>query len=188
MSLGRAMAGGTGKAGRRKHDFYPTTDAPMVRALLPHLQGIFPTQIWEPACGQGHMVEELRKVDYTVTCSDIVDRGYGGTIVEDFLTTSRARAPAIITNPPFSLADAFIEHALCVLGIEHLALILPMNFYTAKKRVQAFETFKPSLVMPMTWRLDTTGQGAPTMNLQWVVWSSNLLPVQGFLPLANPGE
>ena len=71
--------GGNSSTGRKASDFYPTPPEATV-ALLKFLS--LPTQahIWEPACGEGHMVDVMEAMGYTVTGTDI-QRGY------DFLTS-----------------------------------------------------------------------------------------------------
>lgn len=95
---------------RVEHDFYPTPPE-ATRALLAH--EIFHGDIWEPACGQGHISKVLTDAGYSVLSTDLIDRGYGEGGI-NFPKETRARAKNIITNPPYGrgLADDFIEHAL----------------------------------------------------------------------------
>ena len=47
--------------------------------------------------------------------NDIIDYGRGQDSVQDFLDFSPARPPeidAIVTNPPYRLAQQFVRHAL----------------------------------------------------------------------------
>lgn len=53
---------------RARLDFYPTHPA-AARALLAHVQ--FHDTIWEPACGDGAIVKELRAAKYIVIPTDI---------------------------------------------------------------------------------------------------------------------
>lgn len=90
-----------------------------------------------------------------------------------------------MTNPPFSLSDEFLVHALVVLGIEHIAMLLPNGIYHAQNRVKLFEAHKPALILPCTWRIDVSGQGAPTMNVAWYIFTSLLPPIRGYYPLVS---
>ena len=67
---------------RETNDFY-ATDPKAVEMLLKLEK--FNKTIWEPACGKGHVCEVLKKYGYNVIASDIVDRGYPGTLSIDFL-------------------------------------------------------------------------------------------------------
>lgn len=82
--------------------------------------------IWEPAAGNGNLSNYLREHGYNVIASDLKYRGCtDGSIVDglDFLTTypynkfkgAAAHPYVILTNPPYSLATEFVEHALNIL-------------------------------------------------------------------------
>ena len=93
----------------RRDDFYETPEC-ATRALL-RCEPL--TNVWEPACGKGAISQVLAEAGVTVFSSDLVDRGYsfGGV---DFLLERQAPAGvlAVVTNPPFKLADQFIRHGL----------------------------------------------------------------------------
>lgn len=68
----------------------------------------------EPAANRGHMVKPLREYFADVLASDVFDYGYGFP-VEDYLfgpASMLAETDWTITNPPFRLAQQFIERAL----------------------------------------------------------------------------
>jgi hypothetical protein len=97
----------------RKNDLYETPPC-ATRALIPFLDK--DQVIWEPACGPGAIVRELRDAGFVVHATDLVDYGlegaWGGV---DFLMERpdrRRRWEVIVTNPPFKLADQFTRHAL----------------------------------------------------------------------------
>lgn len=183
-NIGAAMAGG--KAGKKEKgdEFFPTAEG-TTRALVPVLREIgWPNDVWECACGEGHISKQLIASGFNVASTNLTNRGYG-LVGADFLKQQKAAAPSIITNPPFSLSDEFLVHALVILGIEHVAMLLPSGIYHAKDRVQLFHMHTPSLILPMTWRLDVTGEGRPTMNCSWYIWTSLLPPVRGFRPLTS---
>ncbi len=184
-NIGASMAGGGGKKkADNPHEYYPTPEG-TTRALIPVLREIgWPDHIWEIACGEGHCSKQLEAGGFNVFSSDLVNRGYGRPGV-NFLSQTKALAPSIITNPPFSLADEMLVHALVMLGIEHVAFLLPSGYVHAKSRVRLYAAHKPSLILPLTWRLDVTGAGAPTMNCSWYIWTSLLPPVRGFEPLVS---
>lgn len=162
------MAGGNPRLGRQQDDFYPTP-----RDVTEGLLAVWRPEsavVWEPACGINAMVYPLEAAGYRVIATDLVDRGYGETPV-DFLTTTERRADCIVTNPPFELAVPFIEHAFA-LGVTELALVLKSTFWQAKKRYPLWQKHPPSLVLPLLWRADFMGLGAPTMDCSWFVWEA----------------
>lgn len=95
----------------RKNDLYETPPC-ATRALIPFLgRG---DAIWEPACGPGAIVRELRKAGFRVKATDLVDYGLEGAEAgRDFLMErDGGGVDVIVTNPPFKLADEFTRHAL----------------------------------------------------------------------------
>lgn len=102
----------------RKDDLYETPSI-CVRAAL--AAGIFPRPesgvVWEPCSGRGAISRELKAAGYSVVSQDLVSYdGADDDIVSgiDFLMETKAPngVSAIITNPPFKLADEFIRHGL----------------------------------------------------------------------------
>lgn len=103
------IVGGNSAYGRSQSDFYPPPPDVTV-ALMRFLNLPRTTSVWEPATGEGDMAGVLQTYFETVYATDILD----GT---DFLKSSIDAADWIITNPPFSLAEAFIRRA-AELGVE----------------------------------------------------------------------
>lgn len=165
---------------RREHDFYPTPPvAPL--ALLPFISR-WPRPVWNPCCGTGAISKILESCGYAVHSADLVDRGYGS--VQDFFSVKSPVHNSIITNPPFSLAGEFIRHAYEI-GVRQMALLLKSNFFSSKKSLAVFETWRPSIIAPLTWRLDFTGAGAPHTDCMWVIWEG-LVFITSFEPLRKP--
>lgn len=72
------IIGGNATYKRASSDFYPTP--PDVTFVLMKVLGLLEgTKIWEPACGENHMVYVMKKMGYQVIGTDI-QYGY------DFLT------------------------------------------------------------------------------------------------------
>ena len=96
----------------RKNDLYETPPA-AVRALLA-VEPV-PLTVWEPACGPGAIVRELRDSGRAVIATDLVEYGCPDSKGRvDFLMERQAPegVPAIVTNPPFKNADDFAAHAI----------------------------------------------------------------------------
>ena len=135
-----AAHNGKGKSDRQEDDFYATDpkalevliNTPVVdykqitqRSLL-NCKGDCGFFIWECAAGNGNLSNWLKQNGYNVIASDLKYRGCtDGSIIDglDFLTTypynkfkgAAAHPYVILTNPPYSLATEFIEHALNIL-------------------------------------------------------------------------
>ena len=119
---------------RKKSDFYQTPYS-MTRQFLSarFSRGKINSMVLEPACGQGDIVQVLREWFSAVESYDLED----GT---DFLTWG-GTAPYVVTNPPFNLANQFIEKCLQAAKIG-FGLLMPLNYLQGKARYDQF--FKSS--------------------------------------------
>jgi len=182
MTASRMTGGNPGKK-RSVADFYPTPPD-VTQALMNAIHIPLCSKVWEPACGEGHMVRVLRDNGLDVTATDIMT----GT---DFLAAQKPMGTEwIITNPPFSLAEEFIRK--CLQHKVPFALLLKSQFWHAKKRYDLFLEHKPAYVMPLTWRPDFCfmerkegERAAPLMDVCWCVWSGAPLFTQ-YQPLRRP--
>ena len=97
-----------------------------------------PQFIWEPACGRGAIVNVLRAAGHDVVATDLVN--YGAPITPpgyfgiDFLMERKAPegTEAIVTNPPFKLADEFVAHALDL--CPRVIMLLRLAFLESERR------------------------------------------------------
>lgn len=128
------LVGHNAAGNREKDDFYATPPA-STEALL--RAESFDGDIWEPACGDGAISKVLEARGHRVASTDLVDRGYGESRV-DFLMEHKTRAPNIITNPPFKLANEFCRHALG-LTTGKVALLLKVGFLEGKGRCDLYD-------------------------------------------------
>lgn len=78
------------------------TPAHAIEPLLPFLKKEW--LIWECACGKGNLVDALNKRGRLAIGTDIMDG-------HDFLTWRPDKFDCIVTNPPFSLKDEFLNRA-----------------------------------------------------------------------------
>lgn len=133
---------GTGAAVDRPELDYYATDPKATRLLLELEQ--FSHNVLEPCCGGGHMAEVLKEHGYSVTASDIVNRGYGE--IKDFFSIDRWDGD-IVTNPPYKNVLAYTEHALDIIPEGNkLALFLRLQFLESKSRGKFFKDNPPSKV------------------------------------------
>ena len=156
----------------RGHDLYETPPV-AVRALLD--AEWLPNRIWEPACGPGVIVRELRATGRAVLASDIVDYGCPGQTVEDFLTIGAPEADCIVTNPPFKDAAAFVAHALEL--CPRVIMLLRLAFLESERRRSILENGTLARVhvfrnrLPMMHRDGWTGpKTSSTTAFAWFVW------------------
>jgi hypothetical protein len=116
---------------------------------------------WEPCCNRGFMVKPLRESFASVRASDVLaypDHVLGGDPeLIDFATTGRSE-PAVdfvIANPPFRLAEAFIETAIGVSRVG-CAMLVRTSFVEGRDRylgLFAPERTPPDFVLVFTQRV-----------------------------------
>jgi hypothetical protein len=190
-SLGQMMVGARSrKRERREHDFYPTTEweptAALVEAEASALDGL---RIWEPACGAGDMARELLargvRLDWS---TDLVDRGFGEGGVDFLAAPAPEGCDGIISNPPFNIADRFIERAIGDHGFTYVALLLKATYWNAGRRIGLHRRFPPTAYLPLGFRVDFTGEGQPPMDLFWFIWDARAAGTVRFQPLPKPAR
>jgi len=160
---------------RPEDDNYPTPDW-AVGALVPMLPPqVIESEVWEPACGQGHLADSLKARGFDVTSSTLVDYGYGAAGV-DFLKVPTLKAPTIITNPPYKHAEAFVRHALD-LKPKVVAMLLRAQFLGGAKRSRWMRTTPLKRVVYLTSRVTMyphgvrpEGGGTATHDSIWLIW------------------
>ena len=159
----------------RGHDLYETPPV-AVRALVE--AEWLPNRIWEPACGPGAIVRELRATGRTVMASDLVDYGCQGQSVQDFLSTGSPQADCIVTNPPFKDAGAFVAHALTL--CPRVIMLLRLAFLESERRRTILENGTLARVhvfrnrLPMMHRDGWTGpKTTSTTAFAWFVWDAS---------------
>lgn len=159
---------------REKNDYY-ATDPKAIDMLLEH--ETFSEFVWECACGEGHMSDALKQGGYSVYSTDLVDRGYEGTIIKDFLKYASGNSMDIITNPPYKYAKEFVEHALdiSIYGVK-VAMFLKLTFLEGKARKKLFEKYPPKTVYVFSNRIKCAKNGnfaetgSSAVAYAWFVW------------------
>ncbi len=150
-------------------DFFRTPRA-LTEELLRHAK--FEGVIWEPACGDGAISEVLKEKGYSVISSDLYDRGYGEQ--KDFLKESPEGIDNIITNPPFNIADKFLEHALNVAN-KKVAMLFPIRYLSGKSRKKIFDSWPISKLIVIPYKVDFTGGNNPMFEVAWFVWNADAM-------------
>lgn len=118
---------------RAANDYYGTNPE-TTRALL-KVQA-FNTNVWEPCAGHHLIVNELVKEGYIVKSTDLVDYGFGDEL-GNFLDFAGTFDGDIITNPPYYLAQEFVQKALDVITDGHrVCMLLRTLFLEGNKRYE----------------------------------------------------
>ena len=160
----------------RGDDLYETPPV-AVRALL-SVEAV-PSTVWEPACGPGSIVRELRKFKRTVIATDLVEYGCEDSQSRrDFLMELNAPlgCSAIVTNPPFKNAEAFAAKACDLVPESYMLLRLAFleglrwRQRGLSKNLARVWVFAPRL--PFMHRGGYNGQKTSNsgMPLAWFIW------------------
>jgi hypothetical protein len=151
---------------REPGDTY-NTPSWVVDALMPHIPKRL--HLWEPSAGRGDMVRALVAAGHSVTATDIKDG-------VDFLQAGPRRGiDGIVSNPPFNLAQQFIEHGVKLMESAggFVAMLLRVDYGTAATRQHLFGACpifacKIELTRRIVWFEGTTGR--PSFNHAWFIW------------------
>lgn len=139
------------------------------------------TEIHDPCCGGGTIVDAAQKRGILATGSDIVDRASGRFQIADFRDRNLSEAN-IVTNPPFVIAADIVRHALSVVrtgGI--VAVVAQAKFLFSQSRNPVFDSplmerviaFSKRPSMPpgkMLAELGEACRGGGSIDFVWCVW------------------
>lgn len=154
-----------------------------------------PHKIWEPACGTGNIVLPLRAAGHSVIATDLNDRGCPNSLSRvDFLFCGRPYWPAcgcgtqsgphtcecacdaIVTNPPFALAEKFVAAALRDRA-SLVIMLLRLAFLESARRSHILDSAGLARIhvfanrLPMMHRKGWEGKKANSgMAFAWFVW------------------
>lgn len=179
---GTSLAGMSTTRERVQDDYY-ATPYEATKMLLDKVN--FIGNFLEPCVGGGHIAEIIKEY-YPNNCiygSDLVDRGYPNTLIADFLNYDflGQTFDNIITNPPYSLAQEFLEKGMEVINENgKIAMFLKIQFLEGAKRRGIFAKYPPKYIYVFSkrqnpWRngssVDEKGKPwASTMCFAWFIW------------------
>lgn len=161
---------------REQNDYYATD--PKALELLCDLEK-FDKNIWECACGGGHLSEVLLKNGYVVRSSDIINRNYDTEIL-DFLSEQNTKKwnGDILTNPPYKYVQEFIEKSISLIPKgKRVIMFLGINFVEGKKRKEFLKKFPIKTIYVSSSRIDCAMGGDFEKNKRssarcyaWFIW------------------
>ena len=129
----------------------------------------------EPAANRGHMVRPLREYFGNVEASDIHDYGADFEVKDYLFGPPPPPVDWTITNPPFRLAQQFIERGLQTSN-SGVAVLVRSAFLEGKARYQGlFSKHRPRLVLQFTERVvihkgKLSANGSTATAYSWVVF------------------
>ena len=136
---------------RETNDYY-ATDPHALKIFLDKLKEDnieLHQNIWECACGEGHLSQVLINNGYNVYSTDKVDRGFGDKKI-DFLQEKffgNDLEADILTNPPYKYAKEFVEKALEIQADGYYTIMfLKIQFLEGQARKKLFEKYPPKYI------------------------------------------
>ena len=164
---------------REVDDYYATE--PKAAKLLINIVKLN-KNIWECACGAGHLSKVFEKAGFNVRSSDKIYRGYEKTEILDFLSDENNKMwdGDIITNPPYKYAQEFIEKALTLVPEGNkVIMFLKLQFLEGKKRKELFLKYPPRVIYVSSSRLlcakngefeKMKANGGSAVAYGWFIW------------------
>ena len=143
--------------GRNHSDELYTPDTAL-DILLPYLPK--DKTLFECAVGTGKLKDKMERDGYEVVTSD------------DFFN-EYPEYDILVTNPPFSLKDSFLEEAYK--RGKPFAILLPITALEGLKRQRMYREHGIEILFPLR-RTDFNGKGSPWFYTAWFCWK--LLPKQ----------
>lgn len=137
----------------------------------------------EPAANRGHMVAPLREYFATVDASDVHDYGAGFETRDYLFPGELSQVDWTITNPPFRLAEQFIERAAAT-SQHGFAMIVRAAFLEGQGRYERlFSKNPPSYVLQFTERVvmhkgRLAPEGSTATAYAWLVWIDGDFPTR----------
>jgi hypothetical protein len=188
---------------RKPSDLYPTP-VDGTESLIPVLKamkrpdGLPVKRIWEPACGDGRLARVLEWHGFEVVSTDLREYpGYGEGGLDFLSEHPKAKwgwdigeIDAIVTNPPFSLAEEFIRRALSM--TPNVAMLLKQTYWNVGGRSAGlWVDHMPDMELKLTWRLAFLAKergNSPLMDCMWNVWlgENAALPVGERMCVTEP--
>lgn len=158
---------------RQMEDYYATEPkaAELLLEVEPNLMNI-----WECACGEGHLAKVFEEKGKLALATDKFNRGYGNGFF-DFLNIDREWYGDIVTNPPYKYATEFIEQAMSMVQQGHkVCMFLKVTFLEGKARKELFKKYPPKTVYVCSGRIPCAKNGdfdkypSSAVAYAWFVW------------------
>ena len=134
---------------REKNDYY-ATDPNSLEIFLKKLKEDkleLHNDIWECACGEGHLSKVLLNKGYNVISNDLIDRGFGLSGIDFLKIKDKNIEKDILTNPPYKYAKEFVEKALELQANGYYTIMfLKIQFLEGQGRRELFRKYPPKYV------------------------------------------
>ena len=148
----------------KANEFYPTPCS-VVNTLLSRLTIKSGDRFLEPCRGNGAIYDKIQLPESHKSYAEITEG-------IDYLNTSFDKHDIIITNPPFSLTEQFLDKSMSELSEGGtLAYLQRVNFLGSKKRINFWERVghpgKFPIIVPRPRFLKS---GSDSCEYAWFIW------------------
>ena len=158
---------------RQPEDYYATD--PIAAKLLLEVKPDL-NNIWECACGEGHLARVFNEAGKLRKATDLIDRGYG-TVKDFLLNTEPYHNGDIVTNPPYKYAQEFVEHAINKVDVgRKVCMFLKVLFLETQTRKRLFTQYPPKVIYISSSRINCAKNGdfktynSSAIAYAWFVW------------------
>lgn len=158
----------------REYNDYYATDPEAINYLVTHEK--LEHNLWECACGEGHLSRRLIELGYNVLSTDLINRNFGRGGV-DFLKEDNIFDGSIITNPPYKYATEFILKALELIEPgHHVYMFLKLTALEGQERYERiYSKTPPKKVYVFSKRIPCAKNGefkkiSSAVAYAWYVW------------------
>jgi hypothetical protein len=129
----------------------------------------------EPAANRGHMVAPLREYFASVEASDVHDYGAGFETRDYLFPGPMAVVDFTITNPPFRLAEQFIERMAETSAVGFAVIVRAAFLEGVGRYERLFSKNPPSFVLQFSERVvmhkgRLAPEGSTATAYAWLVW------------------
>jgi hypothetical protein len=134
----------------------------------------------EPAANRGHMAKPLLEYFDHVEASDVFDYGVGFPVQDYLFGTLPPMVDWTISNPPFRLAEQFIDRALQT-SQKGVAMIVRSAFLEGGGRYrELFSKRPPSLILQFSERVvmhkgKLSAKGSTATAYSWLIWEQGVI-------------
>jgi hypothetical protein len=151
--------------------------------LIPFLKKDW--EIWECAEGKGNLTQGLKEQGFSVYGSDLKDNS-----ACDFLTWQPfQKFDCIVTNPPFSLKQEFLQR--CYELKKPFALLLPLTTFETAKRQELFKKYGLQVIFfdkRINFETPSGKGGGSWFATAWFTHGLHLPKELNFVKLENPKQ
>lgn len=129
----------------------------------------------EPAANRGHMVRPLAEYFARVEASDVHDYGVGYPVLDYLFGPDPAPVEFTITNPPFRLAEEFIQRMTATSKFGFAVIVRSAFLESVGRYSRLFSVNPPSHVLQFSERVvmhkgRLAPEGSTATAYCWLVW------------------